>query len=201
MSQLILQPFCCFTYVTVHSPTLLLLLLRHRIFTYVTWRAAHGSVWTLSILSLHILLSRVLALMTSDCVAERRRSWRGKCLRSHRNNVGRAGSRSYLHLTYSNCDNTQPMSFSPQTTFLTPVGMPMGWVIIAFHCNIANVFILWSSCKVTYRTYIQHVLSSNPSIVSIYLNYESQNSCVKSQSNTFNLMIKTQIILTFKECA
>ena len=39
-SQLILQP-CCFTYVTVHSPTLLSLLLRHRIFTYVTWRAAH----------------------------------------------------------------------------------------------------------------------------------------------------------------
>ena len=32
--QLILQPFCCFTYVTAHSPTLLLLLLRHKIFTY-----------------------------------------------------------------------------------------------------------------------------------------------------------------------
>ena len=30
MSQLILQPFCCFTYVTVHSPTLLSLLLRHK---------------------------------------------------------------------------------------------------------------------------------------------------------------------------
>ena len=30
-----------FTYVTAHSPTLLSLLLRHRIFTYVTWRAAH----------------------------------------------------------------------------------------------------------------------------------------------------------------
>ena len=28
-SQLILQPFCCFTYVTVHCPTLLSLLLRH----------------------------------------------------------------------------------------------------------------------------------------------------------------------------
>ena len=27
---------------TAHSPTLLSLLLRHRIFTYVTWRAAHG---------------------------------------------------------------------------------------------------------------------------------------------------------------
>ena len=40
-SQLILQPFRCFTYVTTHSPTLLSLLLRHRIFTYVTWRAAH----------------------------------------------------------------------------------------------------------------------------------------------------------------
>ena len=38
-SQLIIQPSRCFTYVTVHSTTLLL---RHRIFTYVTWRAAHG---------------------------------------------------------------------------------------------------------------------------------------------------------------
>ena len=35
-SQLILQPFRCFTYVTAHSPTLLSLLLRHRLFTYVT---------------------------------------------------------------------------------------------------------------------------------------------------------------------
>ena len=42
-SQLILQPFRCFIYVTNHSPTLLSLLLRHRHFTYVTWRAAHGS--------------------------------------------------------------------------------------------------------------------------------------------------------------
>ena len=41
-SQLILQPFRCFTYVTAHSPTLLLLLLRHRIFTYITWQAAHA---------------------------------------------------------------------------------------------------------------------------------------------------------------
>ena len=40
-SQLILQPFSCFTYVTAHSPTLLSLLLRHRFSTYVTWRAAH----------------------------------------------------------------------------------------------------------------------------------------------------------------
>ena len=32
---------CHFTYVTAHSSTLLSLLLRHRIFTYVTWRAAH----------------------------------------------------------------------------------------------------------------------------------------------------------------
>ena len=39
-SQLILQPFRCFTYVAAHSPTLLSLLLRHRLFTYVTWRAA-----------------------------------------------------------------------------------------------------------------------------------------------------------------
>ena len=39
--QLIFQPFRYFTYVTAHSPTHLLLLLRHRLFTYVTWRAAH----------------------------------------------------------------------------------------------------------------------------------------------------------------
>ena len=41
MSQLILQSFRCITYVTAHSPTHLSLLLRHRFFTYVTWRAAH----------------------------------------------------------------------------------------------------------------------------------------------------------------
>ena len=41
-SQLILQPFRSFTYVTAHSPTFLSLLLRHRIFTYVIQRAAHG---------------------------------------------------------------------------------------------------------------------------------------------------------------
>ena len=41
-SHLILQPFRCFTYVTAHSPTVIWLLLRHKLFTYVTWRAAHG---------------------------------------------------------------------------------------------------------------------------------------------------------------
>ena len=53
-SQLILQPFSRFTHVTAHSPTLSLLprvtahsptllslFLRHRLFTYVTWRALH----------------------------------------------------------------------------------------------------------------------------------------------------------------
>ena len=61
-SQLILQPFCCFTYVTAHittlpllhllyrhftyikahSKTITLLHLRHRHFTYVNWRGAHA---------------------------------------------------------------------------------------------------------------------------------------------------------------
>ena len=44
MSQLILKPFHCFTYITAHSPTLLLLLLRHKLFTYVIWRATHETV-------------------------------------------------------------------------------------------------------------------------------------------------------------
>ena len=43
-SHLILQPFRCFIYVTAHSPTLLSLL-RHRLFIYVTWRAAHAEGW------------------------------------------------------------------------------------------------------------------------------------------------------------
>ena len=41
MSQVILKPFRCFTYITAHSPTLPSLLLHHRHFTYVTWRTAH----------------------------------------------------------------------------------------------------------------------------------------------------------------
>ena len=41
-SQLIFQPFLCFTYITAHSPTLILLLLHHRLFTYVTWWAVHA---------------------------------------------------------------------------------------------------------------------------------------------------------------
>ena len=41
-SQLILQPFRCFTNITAHSTTLLSFLLRHRLFTYVTWRATHA---------------------------------------------------------------------------------------------------------------------------------------------------------------
>ena len=40
IAELILQPFRQFTYVTAHSPTLLSLLLHHRLFIYVTWRAA-----------------------------------------------------------------------------------------------------------------------------------------------------------------
>ena len=47
-SQLILQPFRCFTYVTVHSPTLLSLLLRHKLFTWFTWRAIHDLIYILN---------------------------------------------------------------------------------------------------------------------------------------------------------
>ena len=42
MSQLILQPFRRFTYVTARSTTLPLHHLRHRHFKYVTWRTAHA---------------------------------------------------------------------------------------------------------------------------------------------------------------
>ena len=51
---LILQPFRCITYVTAHSPTLLSLLLRHRLFTYVAWRAAHETNCSLTSLNYSI---------------------------------------------------------------------------------------------------------------------------------------------------
>ena len=40
--RFIFQPFHYFTYITAHYPTLLLLLLHHRFFTYITWQAAHA---------------------------------------------------------------------------------------------------------------------------------------------------------------
>ena len=42
-SQLILQPFRRFTYVTAHSKTLPFFHLCHRHFTYLTWQAAHDA--------------------------------------------------------------------------------------------------------------------------------------------------------------
>ena len=41
-TQLILQPFRCFTYVRDYSVSLLSLLLRHSVFNYVTWRDSHA---------------------------------------------------------------------------------------------------------------------------------------------------------------
>ena len=59
-SQLILQSFRCFTYVATRSLTLLSLLLCHRIFTYVTWRAAHGVLLYLNLT--YIILGVLLRL-------------------------------------------------------------------------------------------------------------------------------------------
>ena len=46
-SQVILQPFCRFTYVTTHSTAFPLLHLHHRHFTYITWWAAHAPMMML----------------------------------------------------------------------------------------------------------------------------------------------------------
>ena len=70
-SQLILQPFRCFTYVTAHSPTLLSLLLCHKIFTYVTWRAAHDLVYRTP--SFFVMMQAVRPLLLShSCAADNR---------------------------------------------------------------------------------------------------------------------------------
>ena len=47
-SQLILQPYRRFTYVTAHSTILPLLHIRHRLFTYVTWRASFSNPFVAS---------------------------------------------------------------------------------------------------------------------------------------------------------
>ena len=60
-SQLILQPFHWLTYVTAHSPTLLLLLLCHRLFTYFTRRTAYG----LLVAALHSCWMSATHLVTS----------------------------------------------------------------------------------------------------------------------------------------
>ena len=60
MSQLIIQPFRCFTYVTAHFPTLLSLHLRHRNFTCVTWRPTRGLTSTFSNPSLALPTSQLI---------------------------------------------------------------------------------------------------------------------------------------------
>ena len=69
MSQLIFEPFRCFTYITVYSPTLLSLLLRHRLFPYVA-RRAHSPTFP----SLHLRHSSFsnpsLALPMSQLIFE-----------------------------------------------------------------------------------------------------------------------------------
>ena len=49
-SELILQSFCLFTYVTAHSAALPLVHLHLRNFTYVTWRAAHAPMIVFSLI-------------------------------------------------------------------------------------------------------------------------------------------------------
>ena len=79
-SQLIVQPFRRFTYVTAHSPThplfhlrhsssptILSLLLRHRLFTFVTWRAAHAILKI--IIHLLKLLQKIFESFTSKSIA------------------------------------------------------------------------------------------------------------------------------------
>ena len=71
-SQIILQSFCRFTYVTAHSPTLLSLLLRHRNFSYVSFYLCYSSAHSPTFPSLHLRLSSFsnpsVALPTSQLI-------------------------------------------------------------------------------------------------------------------------------------
>ena len=90
-SQLILQSFRRFTYVTVHSPTLPLLHVCHSsfsniIFTYVTWRAAHTFSWVVMNLT-HCRILRPAHTYASRCGTSR-----CVALRSHRKFVRACGA-------------------------------------------------------------------------------------------------------------
>ena len=65
-SQLILRHFRCFTYMTVHSTTLLQLLLGHRVFTYVTWRAALAVLSGLIFNIRHMFWSNLLSKFSDN---------------------------------------------------------------------------------------------------------------------------------------
>ena len=74
-SQFILQPFRCFTYVTAHSPTLLSLLLRHRLFT---WRAAHGRriIWFCSLWWTNDTRRRIWPKCCDICFTVEEKPWK-----------------------------------------------------------------------------------------------------------------------------
>ena len=67
-SQLILHPFQCFTYVTFHFPTLLLLILRHRLFTYV--RRPHSPTFASLHLHHNSFSNPIVALPTSQLILQ-----------------------------------------------------------------------------------------------------------------------------------
>ena len=82
-SQLILQPFCRFTYFTAHSTTLLLLHLRHRHFTYATAHSTtipplllrHRSFYNPSVSSSTSHALQILHLASRPCIG----GWKTVC--------------------------------------------------------------------------------------------------------------------------
>ena len=79
MSQLIPQPFCCFTYVTTHSSTFLLLLLCHWLFTYITWMYQLGC--HARVRSLNTILRWVDSLCTTGSKLKKKPPGRPKTIR------------------------------------------------------------------------------------------------------------------------
>ena len=104
-SQLILQPFRCFTYVTAHSPTLHSLLLRHKLFTYLTWRAAHAH--SPNFPSLHqrhnSFSNPSVALRTSQLILQAFR--RFTYVTAHSSTLASLYLRPLLHLRHSSFSN------------------------------------------------------------------------------------------------
>ena len=126
-SQLIFQPFRHFTYVAAHSPTLLSILLRHRLFIYVTWRATHelsikiksvalqlrraktdwsgccqmavqGALWLAKRLTLNLNFSFLNQIsLLLNQVATQLRRWHGKGSKSWKSKFYRGNKKQFWH--------------------------------------------------------------------------------------------------------
>ena len=172
-SQLILQPFRRSTYFTTHSLTLPLLhlrhssffnpslLLRHRIFTYVTWRAAHGWLWfNTGIFTKGVIIKEVIGtfrVWTAPQVTKVKSLWRRRPEEGLENEVWRRYSSTH--------SPTFPLLRLRHNSFSNPsVASPTSQLILQPFSRFAYVTAHFPSLPLLH---LRHSSFSNPSFASL----------------------------------